>query len=164
MEPGTRVSLTKLSIKSTILASSWARWLNESMLFLCTGFSPSQPPGLTVLHLAQQSSTRQKRGATHYTSHIFSLLFWEVVEVNVLWKFLMGLGPWFSSVQSLSRVWLVATPQSAAHQASLSITNSRSNHCLWKRGVEQSIPQPSYQGPEDIFSFKKRNKQKITLQ
>ena len=35
--------------------------------------------------------------------------------------------PWgrqFSSVQSLSRVWLFATPQTAAHQASLSITNS----------------------------------------
>ena len=32
----------------------------------------------------------------------------------------------FSSVQSLSSVWLFATPQTAAHQASLSITNSRS--------------------------------------
>ena len=30
------------------------------------------------------------------------------------------------SVQSLSRVWLFATPGTAAHQASLSITNSRS--------------------------------------
>ena len=33
---------------------------------------------------------------------------------------------WFSSVQSLSRVRLFATPWTAAHQASLSITNSRS--------------------------------------
>ena len=32
----------------------------------------------------------------------------------------------FSSVQSLSHVWLFATPWTAAHQASLSITNSRS--------------------------------------
>ena len=32
----------------------------------------------------------------------------------------------FSSVQSLSRVWLFATPWTAAHQASLSITNSPS--------------------------------------
>ena len=31
----------------------------------------------------------------------------------------------FSSVQSLCRVWLFATPWIAAHQASLSITNSR---------------------------------------
>ena len=32
----------------------------------------------------------------------------------------------FSSVQSLSSVWLFVTPWTAAHQASLSITNSRS--------------------------------------
>ena len=32
----------------------------------------------------------------------------------------------FSSVQSLSRVWLFATPWAAAHQASLSITKSQS--------------------------------------
>ena len=31
----------------------------------------------------------------------------------------------FSSVQSLSRVWLFVTPWTAAHQASLSITNSQ---------------------------------------
>ena len=31
----------------------------------------------------------------------------------------------FNSVQLLSRVWLFATPWTAAHQASLSITNSR---------------------------------------
>ena len=33
----------------------------------------------------------------------------------------------FSSVQLLSRVWLFATPWTAAHQASLSITNSQSS-------------------------------------
>ena len=33
----------------------------------------------------------------------------------------------FSSVQSLSHVWLFATPWTAAYQASLSITNSRSS-------------------------------------
>ena len=33
---------------------------------------------------------------------------------------------WFSSVQSLSRVWLFVTPWTTARQASLSITNSRS--------------------------------------
>ena len=32
----------------------------------------------------------------------------------------------FSSVQSLSHIWLFATPWTAAHQASLSITNSLS--------------------------------------
>ena len=33
---------------------------------------------------------------------------------------------WFSLVQFLSRVWLSVTPWTAAHQASLSITNSQS--------------------------------------
>ena len=37
-----------------------------------------------------------------------------------------GLQAFFSSVQSLSRVRLFATPWTAAHQASLSITNSQS--------------------------------------
>ena len=37
-----------------------------------------------------------------------------------------GLFTMFSSVQSLSRVWLFTTPWTAAHQASLSITNSQS--------------------------------------
>ena len=47
----------------------------------------------------------------------------------------------FSSVQSLSRVWLLATPWIAARQASLSITNSRSSLKLmsiesgWTPGV-----------------------------
>ena len=39
---------------------------------------------------------------------------------------LWDLSSLFSSVQSLSHVWLFATPWTAAHQASLSITNSQS--------------------------------------
>ena len=42
------------------------------------------------------------------------------------WSFSFNIPPQFSSVQSLSRVCLLATPWIAAHQASLSITNSRS--------------------------------------
>ena len=34
---------------------------------------------------------------------------------------------YISSVQSLSHIWLFVTPRTAAHQASLSITNSRSS-------------------------------------
>ena len=45
---------------------------------------------------------------------------------------------WFSSVQSLSRVWLFATPWTAAHQASLSITNSRSS--LRLTSIESVMP------------------------
>ena len=44
----------------------------------------------------------------------------------------------FSSVQSLSRVQLFATPWTAAHQASLSITNSRS--LLKLMSVESVMP------------------------
>ena len=44
----------------------------------------------------------------------------------------------FSSVQSLSRVQLLATPRTAAHQASLSITNSRSS--LKVMSIESVMP------------------------
>ena len=44
----------------------------------------------------------------------------------------------FSSVQSLSRVRLFATPCIAAHQASLSITNSRSS--LQLTSIESVMP------------------------
>ena len=43
-----------------------------------------------------------------------------------------------SSVQSLSRVWLFGTPWIAAHQASLSITNSRS--LLKPMSIESVMP------------------------
>ena len=44
----------------------------------------------------------------------------------------------FSSVQSLSHVWLFVTPWTAAHQASLSITNSRSS--LRLTSIESVMP------------------------
>ena len=44
----------------------------------------------------------------------------------------------FSSVQSLSRVWLFATPRTAARQASLSITNLRSSPKLMS--IESVMP------------------------
>jgi len=44
----------------------------------------------------------------------------------------------FSSVQSLSRVWLFATPWITEHQASLSITNSRSS--LKLTSIESVMP------------------------
>ena len=44
----------------------------------------------------------------------------------------------FSSVQSLSWVWLFATPWIAAHQASLSITNSQSS--LKLTSIESVMP------------------------
>ena len=43
-----------------------------------------------------------------------------------------------SSIQSLSRAWLFVTPGTAAHQASLSITNSRSLFKLMS--IESTMP------------------------
>ena len=45
---------------------------------------------------------------------------------------------WFSSVQSLSRVWLFVTPWTTAHQASLSITKSQS--LIKLRSIESVMP------------------------
>ena len=62
---------------------------------------------------------------------------WECELVHPLWgtvwRFLQ-----FSSVRSLSRVWLFATPWIAACQASLSITNSRSS--LKLMSIESVMP------------------------
>ena len=49
---------------------------------------------------------------------------WETAEGN--WVLFWWVGPRSVSVQSLSRVWLFAIPWTAAHQASLSFTVSRS--------------------------------------
>ena len=57
------------------------------------------------------------------------------MSLNKLWELVMDRKAWcvvvhgiakFSSVQSLSCVQLLATPWTAAHQASLTITGSRS--------------------------------------
>ena len=57
---------------------------------------------------------------------------------RVLLSFLLYIQPQFSSIQSLSHVRLFVTPWSAAHQASLSITNSRS--LLKLTSIESVMP------------------------
>ena len=61
----------------------------------------------------------------------------------------------FSSVQSLSHVWLFATPWIAAHQASLSITNSRSSSRLmsmsqWCHPAISSSVVPFFSCPQSL--------------
>ena len=58
---------------------------------------------------------------------IIFYLFYQSFQVSALWVMLKKPFLQFSSVQSLSRVRLFATPWIAARQASLSITNSRSS-------------------------------------
>ena len=53
----------------------------------------------------------------------------------------------FSSVQSLSRARLFATPLIAARQASLSITNSRSSLALWAVAFSPFFIKPGIEGP-----------------
>ena len=48
------------------------------------------------------------------------------IGVHIYFLIMVFSGYQFSSVQSLSRVWLFETPLTAGHQASLSITNSQS--------------------------------------
>ena len=65
------------------------------------------------------------------TRNLFNLLFdYSWCHISVLVQ--------FSSVQSLSRVWLFATPWIAARQASLFITNSRSS--LKLTSIESVMP------------------------
>ena len=56
---------------------------------------------------------------TKYTQQLFQKCFIKYIALLHVWVI-------SQSVQSLSRVWLFATPWIAARQASLSITNSRS--------------------------------------
>ena len=55
-----------------------------------------------------------------------------------IWEEVRRASVQFSSVQSLSRVWLFATPWIAARQASLSITNSQSS--LKLMSIESVMP------------------------
>ena len=66
-----------------------------------------------------------------------------LVETSLSWPHLeLYLEACFSSVQSLSRVRLFVTPWIAAHQASLSITNSRS--LLKLMSVESVMPSSQF--------------------
>ena len=58
--------------------------------------------------------------------------------VEMHWSARKSIGPQFSSVQYLSHVWLFATPWTAACQASLYITNSRS--LLKLMSIELMVP------------------------
>ena len=79
----------------------------------------------------------------HYLEHFlgkFLILkyfnsFPEVLSYSTIWK---TFSVSFSSVQSLSYVWLFATPWTAAHQVSLSITNFWSLPTRLRRPLQEA--------------------------
>jgi len=82
-----------------------------------------------------------KPGLEHF-KHYFSSL-WDESNCALVWTFFGIAFLWdysllFSSVQSLSHVWLFGTPWIPALQASLSITNSQSS--LKLTSIESVIP------------------------
>ena len=79
-------------------------------------------PEMTVLSEASQT----QKDRYHMTSLTHGIQFKN--DTYPQWTYLQSRNRLqFSSVQSLSRVWLFATPWIAAHQASLSIINSQSS-------------------------------------
>ena len=106
--------------------------LNTSQSSVSCGQCPSFPRfALPVAFQLTQArySTTNSRGAAHlgcsFTMRLY-LLWWSVLQMIA------------QSVQSLSRVRLLATPWTTARQASLSITNSRSS--TKPMSIESVIP------------------------
>ena len=75
-----------------------------------------------------------------YLPHLLYSFLCKRKQILYINTYVWNLDKWyqFSSVQSLSRVWLFATSWIAAHQASLSITNSRSS--LKLMSIESVMP------------------------
>ena len=99
--------------------------------------SPCERHELDVLlilgHLAKSSSITQKRG--DYSSLPKHAFMYKWVKLILVCKHHIFQ---FSSVQSLSRVWLFATLWTTARQASLSITNFQSS--LRLTSIESVMP------------------------
>ena len=71
---------------------------------------------------------------------VFIFVFFKLCVLSCYFSafLILGISQSFSSVQSLSHVWLFATPWTASRQASLSITNSRS--LLKLMSIESVMP------------------------
>ena len=88
--------------------------------------------GTQTKHLLTEQCLLQWYFSKHCSAKTFSIIFYCVHCIN----FTITNG--FNSVQSLSHVWLFAIPWVAAHQASLSITNSQS--LLRLMSIESVMP------------------------
>ena len=99
----------------------------------CHGFCPKDS-----LHLYLESLIHIY--SAFYDFHFCDMAYFSLPEqsVMVLIWLVYASSPWFSSVQSLRHVWLFATPWTATHQASVSITDSRS--LLILMSIESVMP------------------------
>ena len=114
---------------------------SSGMSFWCLTIRPHNPSTLFMLldlktnvsgnHLPHGSSVTGPVYLTSCIREIINLGINKILSMNLL----------FCSVQSLSHVWLFATPWTAALQASLSITSSQScsNSCLLSRWCHPTI-------------------------
>ena len=103
------ITIQNISNIFTLQMMNWGlKWVADFTTWLLRGAAGSNPKKLTL-----NSASFLKHCAAFQSRQRLRL------DLNTLVQ--------FSSVQSLSRVRLFATPWIAAHQASLSITNSRSS-------------------------------------
>ena len=104
-------------------------------MFLVDQYWEQQEPGTWDKMESEREGERSSKKVT-------DMVWRESLVRNSLWGMAQELGKYrdvlFSSVQSLSRVRLFATPWIAARQASLSITNSRSS--LRLTSIESVMP------------------------
>ena len=93
-----------------------------------------QKNGISLIYNQSQECSGKQKTHVILTSTLFSCgqLYGKPNSQNVTWE------PFLSSVQSLSCVWLFATPWIAARQTSLSIINSQS--LLKLMSIESVIP------------------------
>ena len=122
-----------------ILQSRTLEWVSIpfSGIFATQGLHPGLLHCQQVLyHLSHQGSSLSLSKHTHTHTHT-DLEIHKHSSVQ-FWNFCYKLSVQFSSVQSLSHVWLFVTPWIAAHQASLSITNSQSS--LKLMSIESVMP------------------------
>ena len=93
-----------------------------------------QKNGISLIYNQSQECSGKQKTHVILTSTLFSCgqLYGKPNSQNVTWE------PFLSSVQSLSCVWLFATPWIAARQTSLSIINSQS--LLKLMSIESVMP------------------------
>ena len=100
-------------------------WWSKCKINLC----PCSPKLIAVVTVEREKGLAQSTKNILAPSNLY--IIFNIVNVEEVTRV-------FSSVQSLSRVWLFGTPWIAAHQAFLSITNSQSS--LKLRTIESVMP------------------------